>query len=139
MENFRYNFVVRVFILSRSIKWDIIKSRSLVGIMSAVVSSRTTHIFVQLRVKKPRGTRRCFGQLNCIAMRKNSQKLGLFFGVFFVVDWKGIAIYNCNTFRHFNYKFISGKSVVFVFLFCCCRQRIGVYVEEIDKLFTIPL
>lgn len=50
--------------------------------------------------------------------------------------WKGKAIYNCYTFLHLNYKLTSVKSVVFVIN---CRQRIGKYVKEIDKLFTIPL
>lgn len=61
-----------------------------------------------------------------------------FWFVFFF--WKGRAINNCYMYKflHLNYKFTSVKSINIVFVLNC-RQRIGTYVEEIDKLYTIAL
>lgn len=62
---------------------------------------------------------------------------GFFFFFGFLV-WKGIAIHNCYMYKflHLNYKFTSVKSVVFVYN---CRQRIGMYIEEMAKVFTLKV
>lgn len=87
---FRYNFVVRDFILSRSLTWDVQSTNKLL--------------------------------------------------VLFLFVWKEIPINNCYMYKflHLNYKFTSVKSVNIVFVLNC-RQQIGTYVEEIDKLYTIAL
>lgn len=121
MEDFSYNFVVRVFILSHFRAVSCYYKRS-------CVLTNNTH-FHAAACKKFKGYQQMFWTmvLHCY------QKL---FGLFFVFVWKEIAMYNCYTFLHSNYKLTSVKSVVFVIN---CRQRIGQYVKEIDKLFTIPL